>query len=240
MNQKDYLYAAALCLGKPYPFIVLASRIKRRYVILHFMLIFCLLFIPVFTLAVRTQPDQLYTRAFSQGFENAAIIYYNTERFSPEKTTYGRPAVYVFDDFVVYTDPNITLSAPAEFFVSGELSRPFGEVFSMIAVYNMYIPRFLLPILMIAFFILLVLQLFFYLMSAFFLGISRMASTRFDFGERVRIVIMSSLFPALISMAVGFILPAVHIVLFQMVNLLMLFYLSKRYDKKERELFLTA
>jgi hypothetical protein len=238
MNYKDYLYAAALCLGKPYPFICLAKDIKWRYVILHFMLILSLLFVPIFILVVRTQPDQLYQRMFAESFEKSAAQYHNTESFLPEKISQTEPVIYVFDDFVVYSDSSIVLSVPSDLLKDSDLSRPFGEVFSMIAVYNRYIPQFLFPLLMIALFILLVLQLFFYLISAVFLGISRLTSTAFGFGERVKIVIMSSLLPALIGVAVGFLLPAVHIILFQLINLLMLFFLSKRYDKKERELLL--
>ncbi|MCL1819158.1 MAG: hypothetical protein FWG36_00720 [Oscillospiraceae bacterium] len=210
---------------------------KKRYAFIHFLLIFCLLFIPIFILVLRTQPDELYTRIFFQDFENAVIEDYQTERYSKEVVTNVRPVIYVFSDFVVYADSNMVLSAPSEFF--DELPHPFGEVFSMIAVYNMYIPQFLLPLLMIAFFILLVLQLFFYLISAAFLGVARLASTRFTFGGRVKTVIMSSLFPALLCAGIGFILPTVHIVLFQMLNLLLLFYLSKKYDRKERELLLS-
>jgi len=239
MNHKEYIYTAALCIGKPYPFINFAIGIKRRYAILHFMLVLCLLFIPILTLVVRTQPDQLYTRMFSQSFEDAVVKHHNPEQFSPEIIAGDRPVIYVFDDFVIYADPNIILSVPSEFFTSGDLIRPFGEVFSMIAVYNMYIPHLLLPMLMIAFLILLVLQLLFYLMSATFLGIFRLASSRFVFGERIKIAIMSSLFPALISAAVGFFLPAVHIILFQMINLVILFSFSKRYDKREKELLLS-
>ena len=239
MNPKDYLYTAALCLGKPYTFINLAACIKRRYVILNFILVVSLLFIPVFALVARTQPDQIYTRMFPQSFEDAVIEYHNTESFSPEKINGARPAIYVFDDSVVYADSSIVLSAPLEHFVSGELSRPFGEVFSMIAVYNLYIPRFMLPVLMIALAILIVLHLFFCFVSAAFLGLLRLASTRFAFGKNLKITIMSALFPALISAGVGFVLPAVHIVLFQMAALLVMFSLSKKYDKKEKELLST-
>ena len=239
MNHKGYLYTSALCLGRPHAFINLAANIKTSYVVLHFMLILCLLFVPVFALVVRTQPDQLYTRMFSQNFEGGAIKHRDTELFSREMIDEASPAIYAFADYVVYADSNIILPAPSEYFASGELSYPFGEVFGMIAVYNMYIPQFLLPMLMAAFVVLIILQLFFYFLSAVFFGIYRMASTRFGFGERLKIMVMGSLLPALLSFAIGFLLPAVHIILFQLLNLLMLFFLSKKYDIKERELFIT-
>ena len=227
---KNYLYTATLCFGKPQLFFESAISTKRIYVVLHFIIVFCLLFIPIFAMVVRTQPDQLYTRMFSQNFDEAVILQHEWEIFSPEKISQNQPVIYVFTDFIVYADSNIVLTAPSEFFTSEALHGSFGEVFSMVSMYNMYITSFLLPLLAIAFFILLVLQFFFYLMSALFLGIFRMASSKIDFGKRVKIVILSSLFLALISAAAGFFLPAVHIILFQMVNLLLLYVLSKRVD----------
>ena len=148
----------------------------------------------------------------------------------------SRAAIYVFRDVVTYIDPIFALSAPSEYFGPEELSKSFGEVFSMIAVYNLYITQFLLPMLLIAFGVLIVLQLFFYLVFAAFFGLYRLSSTKFVFRENFKIVIMSSLFPALICTAVGFIMPAVHIMFFQMINILMLFYFSKKYDKTVKEL----
>ena len=238
MTRRDYLYAAVLCLGRPYDYINTAKSIKWRHVLLHFMLIFCLLFIPVFTQVARTPPDQIYARMYGLDFENAAVRPYPAENFSAERLDESRPAIYIFDDFTAYVYGGVALSAPSSFFGPDELSRPFGEVFSMLAVYNLYIPQFLLPLLLAVFLILLALQLFFYVTSALFLGLVRLSSRGFPFGERIRIVVLSSLAPSLPCMAAGFFLPAVHIILFQMLNLLLLFHLSKRYDKKERELYL--
>jgi len=240
-SNKSYLYTAALCFWKPQLFFESAISTKRSYVILHFLLVFCLLYIPIFSVAVRSQPDELYARMFSQDFDDAVFLNYGQETFSPEKINQDQPVIYFFADFTIYADSNIVLSAPSEFFTelfphetlqgSYDRTRPaFGEVFSMIAMYNMYITSFLLPLLAIAFFVLLVLQLFFYIMSVLFLGIFRLASSKIDFGNRVKIVILSSLFPALISMAAGFFLPAVHIILFQMLNLLLMYILSKKVD----------
>ncbi|MCL2051445.1 MAG: hypothetical protein FWG91_06945 [Lachnospiraceae bacterium] len=233
---KDYLYAAILCLGKAYPFVTSSIKMKWRYVFLHFLLVFCLLFIPIFSLVIRTQPDQLYSRLFSQDFTNPNFEYHHSEPFNADKINKITPVIYFFNDFVVYADDNIILSAPAEFFDVNESS--FAEIFGMLAVYNLYIPTFLLPLLLYACLILLVLQLFFYFLAAVFLGIFRMTSSSFDFGEKTKIAVMSSLPPALLGAAFGFFLPAVHIFLFQMVNLLLLFYLSRKFDKKEKELLL--
>ncbi|MCL2820308.1 MAG: hypothetical protein FWD38_05695 [Oscillospiraceae bacterium] len=236
MNPKEYIYTAVLFKWKPYEFINAARNIKWRYVILHFVLISCLLYLPLFFHIVRTQPDELYSRVYSGSFENAQILYFQSEDFNSDVIDNTLPAIYVFRDVIVYADPLLALSAPSEFFGPAELALPFGEIFSMLAVYNLYIPQFLLPMLLIAFGVMFVLQFFFYLVFAAFFGLYRMASTRFPFRDNVKITIMSSFFPALICTALGFILPAVHIILFQLINILILFYFSKRYDKREKEL----
>jgi len=235
MNPKDYAYSALLFMGKPYEFINTARNIKWRYLILHFILVSIIMYIPVFALVVRTQPDQLYSRVYSVDLEDAAVLFYPQEDFNPAVVEKSNPAIYVFNDFIVYIDPMLALSAPVEFFGPDELSRSFGEIFGMIAVYNLYITQFLIPMLLIAFFVLFILQVVFYLIFAVFLGLFRLNSTKFPFRENVKIVIMSSLFPALICTAFGFLLPVVHIILFQMINILLLFFLSRRYDKKEKE-----
>ena len=239
MNSKDYTYTALLFFWKPYEFINTAKSIKWRYVVLHFILVSILMYVPVFALVSRTQPDQLYSRVYSVDFEGAELREFLHEDFNAGTVDNTHPTIYVFKDVVVYVDPILALSAPKEFFGPAELALPFGEIFSMIAVYNLYIVHFLLPMLVIALLVSLVLQVLFYLVFAAFLGFYRLQSTKFPFRENVKIVIMSSLFPALLCTALGFILPAVHIIIFQMVNILLLFYFSKKYDTKEKE-FITS
>jgi len=163
MNPKDYANTALLFMGKPYQFINTARIIKWRYLFLHFILVSILMYIPVFALVIRTQPDQLYSRVFSVELENAKVLFHPEVDFDPALVDDTEPMIYVFNDVAVYIDPMLALSAPAEFFGPAELSRSFGEIFSMIAVYNLYIPQFLLPMLLIALFVLLILQIVFYL-----------------------------------------------------------------------------
>ena len=238
MNLKEYLNAGVYCFGNWHKFIESSIGIKWRYIFLHFMLITCVLYFPVFFIVVKTQPNELYTRVFSLDFNSAEIEMHNNENFSPDKINSKYPDINVFDDYVIYSDSNIMLSAPREFFDSATLSKPFGEIFSMIAVYNMYIPQFLLPMLLIAFIIILLMQVFFYILSAIFLGTYRMMSKHFSFREKLKIVIMGSFFPSIAGIFIGFVLPAVHIILFQMMNLFLIFFISRKYDKKEKELLI--
>ena len=238
MDLKKYIYATVICLGNWHKFFELSIGMKWRYIFLHFILIVCLLFFPVSFTIVKTQPDALYTRMFSQNFESSSINIYNDDNYSQNRINSSEPAIYVFGDLVVYSDSLLVISAPSEFFDSETLAKPFGEVFSMIAVYNMYIPQFLLPLLIIAFIVLLAIQVFFYILCAIFLGTYRMMSKQFTFFKNIKIVIMGSFFPSILCVFIGFILPAIHIILFQMINLFLIFFISKKYDKKERELLI--
>ncbi|MEG2404353.1 MAG: hypothetical protein RSC01_05475 [Oscillospiraceae bacterium] len=240
MNYKEYLKASSLCFGKAYDFFNLAVCIKWRYIFFHFMLILCLLFIPLFVSSIKTQPDQLYERMLSLSFDNANINYCKNEKFSSETINNNSNTIFVFKDYTVYSDASFLLSAPTNLVFDSEQEYSFREAFSRIAMYNMYIPQVLLPVLLIAFFITFILQLFFYLISAIAIGVFRLTATRFEFSKKVKIVILSSLFPALLSMILGLFLPAVHIVVFQLLNLLLIFFLFRKSDKKHQEELLKA
>jgi len=236
MHYKEYLYTAVVCFGRVIDFFGLAAGIRLRYVIVHFLVIVSLLFIPIFALVVRTQPDQLYERMFSQSFEDARVEYRDSEEFAAEKIDTGQPGIYVFNDYIAYADSNIVLAAPGELFALDDISLEFGEIFSMIAMYNMYLTQFMLPVLMIALAVLLILHLFFCLLSALFLWALRLTSKPFSFGKIIKISIMSAFPAALISVIFGLMLPAVHIILFQMLTLLTLLLISKKHDKIEKEM----
>ena len=196
-----------------------------------------------------TQPYEMYQRLFSETIEGAPVIgmthldlagndvfdtisvFSNDGNYADESII----AIYVFNDVLVFVDNETRLFAPAEFFDVGNLP-PFEELFGMIAVYNRYITDILFPLAGACLLVLIVLQAFFYLVSAVFLKVFRLASDPFSFAERFKIVVMSSLPLALICCVLGFYLPAFHIILFQMINQMLLFYFSRRYDKKEKEL----
>lgn len=203
----------------------------------HFLFIFAILFAPVFFIIVRTQPHEMYQRVFSLRFEEAGIELFSHTAFAPELLREGNTAIYVFEDLIVFFDASLTMYAPAEFFNIAEMPYTFEEMFSMIAMYNMYIPHLLLPMILLAMFVMLVLKIFFYAVTAYFLGAFRMLSSfKFDYGERLKISIMSSLPVAILCAVVGLLIPIVHLILFQLVNLLVLFFLSKRYDTREKEM----
>lgn len=236
MNGKDFLFCMTHCIRKPFAFANRANAMKWKYVILQFLMILCLLYIPLFVSIIRTQPAQLYERLFSEEFDGLHTLSCHGELFSGDLSAVDKPVIYIFDDSVVYADDRITLAAPKELiFPAGDQTYTFQEVFGMVAVYNGYIPRLLIPILSSVFAVVCILQILFYIMSACALGLYRMSSSKFSFAARSKISIMASSAPAMIGFVFGFLIPGVHIILFQLLCLLVLFTVSKRYDAAEKQ-----
>ena len=236
MNNKQYLLTSVLHFGKPVKFIESAVNMKWRYVILHFMFIFTLLFIPVFSLMVRTYPHELYQRLYSVDFSSSSFIDHSNELFAVDFILDNTTAIYFFNDKIVYADHSLLLTMPVEFIDSDNLYYSFDDYFNMISVYNLYVAQFLLPFISLAMLVVLIIHIFFISVLTVFLGFFRLGTHRFTYGERTKIIIMSSLPICIISTIAGFLIPAVHIILFQILNLILVFYLSRRYDFTQRRL----
>lgn len=235
MRGKDFLLCIASCLKKPLAFTNAAIAMRWKYVVFQFLVVCSLLYIPLLVSIIRTQPAQFYARLFSEDLDNLRISEHQTDASVDDPSAEDGPSLCVFEDKVVYSDSRITLSAPKELIFSEEMPpHTPQELFGMVAVYNGYIPRLLLPVLGGICAVVCVLQLLFCVMSACALGLYRMAASGFSFGERIKLSTMVSAMPAMVSMAFGFLIPGVHIILFQLLCLLLLFSLSRRYDAAEK------
>lgn len=234
----EYLNVALLCRGKIYTFFESARNLPAKFVLLHFMLLFALLTLPVFYVLVSTAPYDVYQRVFSMSFEDASIIMREGLDFSPEHMAGGgEPVIYVFDDVLVFFSTHMSLYAPADFFDAGVVSYTFHQIFNVIAMYNRYMTELFMPMVLLVNFIMLVLQLFFFLVTSVFLGVFRVRSSiMFSFGERFKISVMCSLPVAVLCMLVAFVAPIVHVILFQALNLMVVFWISKQYDLREKEM----
>ena len=225
----DYFRAAFLYYGRHYRFVESSKNMSWRFVALHFALVTGIVFIPIIYLLFSTQPYDMYARVFGVNFDDMEIFLSGT-------LDEIRRGFTVVDGYVIFHEANILLHAPAFFFDVENMPYTTRELFSKIAMYNMYITEFLLPLTLVAIVVLAVLQVFFIAVSAYFLGAYRLKSSNFSYGERVKIVILSLLPMAFACAAVGFFLPAVHVILFQMLSLPVIFYISKRYDLREKEM----
>jgi hypothetical protein len=85
----------------------------------------------------------------------------------------------------------------------------------------------LLPLLALAFIVVLVLHTVFYLLIAFFLGLSRMNMAPLSFGDRMGLAAYSSTLPALVCSLFGLFIPGVHIIVFYFIVMFLAFQRSK-------------
>jgi len=86
----------------------------------------------------------------------------------------------------------------------------------------------LLPMLGFLFFIIVIILAAFFLFTGFFIGVARMNSSFMNFRSRFSLALFSSTLPALISAIIGFVLPAVHILIFCLAVILITFQRNNR------------
>jgi len=93
--------------------------------------------------------------------------------------------------------------------------------------YGRYI---LLPLLGVSFGITLIIQAAFYLLAVFFLKLSRMNTFPLSFHDRFALAVLSSTLPALVSAALGLVLPTVHFIVFFLIVIYFIFVRSGLYS----------
>jgi hypothetical protein len=93
--------------------------------------------------------------------------------------------------------------------------------------------RVMIPMLAFSLMLVLILQLAFYLLAAFFLGLSRMTSSALSYRNRFGIFVLSSTLPAAGSAILGLWLPTVHLVVFYFVEIILAFAISRIYDEED-------
>jgi len=133
---------------------------------------------------------------------------------------------------------NIARADPSEFY-----SRLYGETFeletnetedfNLAMIESGYGRNVLLPMLVMSFIIIMVILAVFYFCAAFFLGVARINSFSMDFRSRYSLALFSSTLPALVSAVLGFLLPAVHILVFCLIVIIVTFQRSNSFRNAE-------
>jgi hypothetical protein len=100
------------------------------------------------------------------------------------------------------------------------------DEFNVLMFANAWGRRVMLPLLGLAFLLVLLLQAAFYLSAVFFLGLNRMNSAALSFRERLGLFAFSSTLPALLSALFGIWLPTVHLLVFYFAVIIIGFYRS--------------
>jgi hypothetical protein len=94
-----------------------------------------------------------------------------------------------------------------------------------------YGAKVLLPFLALCFGLILILQTVFYLCGAFCLGLTQMTASYLPFKNRLGVFIMASTIPAAGAALFGLLLPAVHIIVFYLAVIPLVFALVRRYNR---------
>jgi hypothetical protein len=126
---------------------------------------------------------------------------------------------------------------PEEFAAAGSgtsAGQELIEDFNLTLYHGGYGARVLLPILALAFALILILQTIFYLCGAFCLGLTQMTFSPMSFRNRLGVFIMASTIPAVASALFGLWLPAVHIIVFYLAVIPLVFALIRRYNAESR------
>jgi hypothetical protein len=88
------------------------------------------------------------------------------------------------------------------------------EDFNILMYQNAYGRRIILPLLVMAFVLVVILQFVFYLLAALGLGLQRLSLSYLSFRERLGLLLFSSTGAALLAAVFGMLLPTVHIVVY--------------------------
>jgi hypothetical protein len=107
------------------------------------------------------------------------------------------------------------------------------EDFNLTMYGNGFGVRTMLPMLAFVFFLILILQIFFYIMAAFFLGLSRMTASALSFRDRFAVLILSSTLPAIAAALFGLWMPTVHFIVFYLTEIILVFAISRAYDAEQ-------
>jgi hypothetical protein len=101
------------------------------------------------------------------------------------------------------------------------------EDFNILMYQNAYGRKIVLPILVMAFVLVLILQLVFYVLAALGLGLQRLSLSYLSFKDRLGLLLFSSTGAAFLAALFGLWLPTVHIVVFYLAVIAISFRRSK-------------
>ncbi|MDR1596244.1 MAG: hypothetical protein LBR99_00935 [Treponema sp.] len=184
--------------------IALIRGLPYRWVVLHFFLITICLNFPVMLAIVRIEPYQVFSRLYGENF------------------------------LTVNSDGNLSLNSGAERMngFSGIDSAVFpaefpAEDFNTLMLQNGYGRRIMLPLLAMAFGLVLILQAAFYGSASFCIGLQRMVSVNLSVRDRLGLLLFSSTPPVFLAALFGVWLPTVHILLFYLAVIIIGFQRSK-------------
>jgi hypothetical protein len=178
-------------------FVESVSVVKTPWLWLHFFIVTVALNFPVMVIIARLPPWELFSRLY--GAEFAAML--------PEAAR----------EFLAQS------SAAAE---AAGIDQALIDDFNVFMLQSGYGKTVLLPLLFLAFGVILILQAAFYLFAALCVGLQRMTLSQLKFRDRLGLLLFSSTLPVFLAAILGLWLPTVHIIVFYFAVILIGFYRS--------------
>ena len=124
----------------------------------------------------------------------------------------------------VHSLPESIREALAE---SSSIDTENASNFNRLMIESGYGPRLVMPLLGMAFGLVLIIQIVFYLCAAVFAGISRLNVAPLSLRDRLGLALYSSTLPVLAASLFGLFLPTVHIIIFYFLVMFFIFQRSK-------------
>jgi hypothetical protein len=109
----------------------------------------------------------------------------------------------------------------------GQRNEALIDDFNLYMYRNGYGKTIMLPLIGMAFTLVLILQAVFYLLAGFFMGLQRMVFSPLPFPCRLSFLVFSSTLPAFLSALFGLWMPTVHIIIFYFAVIIISFQRSK-------------
>lgn len=253
-------------------FIENAVKTKWSIALIHFIFVIMIIFLPIFILIVKTQPYELFPRAYGVDtissidtvhaeidFSQYGISIHSQNGYVTNVEVYNDKAVEfnVGNSIVAFSNniniDNISVTKQNKFYISGDIivyanqdkclitsvnnistetmqALDIKEMFNIISIANNYFSEFMVSVLMFLLVIVIALQIIFIPTIAYLTGYSRLKFVTIPFLHRLKIVIFSLTLPAVASCIIGFLLPIIHLFLFQAITVGMVIFIFKKYD----------
>ncbi|GHV88442.1 hypothetical protein AGMMS50267_08020 [Spirochaetia bacterium] len=184
-------------------FAALLKELTTRRLVLHFLLITICLNFPVMFAIAKIAPYEVFSRLYGEDF------------------------LVVQPDGTASINPDGPAADSLNSFTNADENTFMADNFNALMIQNGYGRKIMLPLLGMAFVLVLILQAAFYASAAFYIGLQRLTGTALSMKERLGILLFSSTLPVFLVAILGLWLPTVHILVFYLTVIVIGFQKNK-------------
>jgi len=143
------------------------------------------------------------------------------------------PCLGITDEYIFYAGQGTRLLIPSTQLPYAVLDGGDGvwdaqELFDDLALYNNWFARFAFPAALLVSMIAVLMLLAFHLIIAAIFGLTRIMSHKMPMGKRMRVLMVCSYPPAVLCCLLGFLLPMMHLFIFELLLIFVALGVSKR------------